>query len=207
MKIFFSSFEIAKICQVSPSSVTRWIHEGKLPASTTAGGHHRVLAENLLKFLKSLKMPIPPELGEAEKKSASLKALVIDDEFGVREMIRWMFQRHFPDIEIQEADEGFAAGWKACALKPRLVILDLMLPGLDGYKVCQFIRSFEELKETKILAMTGLQTADVRTKMLQFGADDFIAKPFDVGVLRQKIDALLGLAKNTEAARAAASMK
>ena len=204
MEKFFSSFEIAKICQVAPSSVTRWIHEGKLPASMTAGGHHRVLADDLLKFLKALNMPIPPELAQGEKKTPSRKVLIIDDEYGVREMLRWMFQRYFPGFEIEEADEGFAAGWKANGLKPELVIVDIMLPGLDGYRVCQFIRSFEDLKDTKILAISGLRDPDVRSKILQFGANDFIAKPFDVEEIRQKIIALLGLAENAGSTNAAA---
>ena len=60
----YTTFDIARICKVSPGSVIRWIKEGKLPASFTAGGHHRVNAQDLIAFLKTLRIPIPTELNE-----------------------------------------------------------------------------------------------------------------------------------------------
>ena len=192
MDKYFSTFEVAKICQVSPGSVIRWIHEGKLSASVTAGGHHRVRAENLLQLLQSLRMPIPPEIAPHEEQ---IKVLIVDDEIGVRQLLRSIVNKYYPSVKIEEAEEGFPAGWKAHGFQPDLVLLDIMLPGMDGFRVCQLIRQNQALKHTKIIAITATQEPGAREKMMKLGADDFISKPFDVDELKQKIDAQLNFSE------------
>lgn len=184
MAEFYSTFEVAKMCHVSPGSVTRWIREGRLPASLTVGGHHRIKKSDLLELLKNLRMPIPEEFHEREKR---VSILIVDDEPGIRQMIRWMLEQNFPGALVEEAQEGFAAGWKAHGICPQLVLLDLMIPGMDGFGVCQFIRSFPDLKNTKIIAMTALHDPQIREKMLRMGANDFLVKPFEMDVLKEKI--------------------
>ena len=196
MEKMYTTFEVARICRVSPGSVIRWIKEGKLPASITAGGHHRVQANDLMTLLKSLRMPIPAELSN----NGVLRILIVDDEPGIRQMVRWLLSMDWPDALIEEAEEGFSAGWKAHGMHPDLVLLDVMIPGMDGLRVCQFIRNFQELKKTKIIAMTGLQNPDIRDKMLLAGADDFIVKPFEAETLKGKIITQLGIVKNQRAA-------
>lgn len=160
-----------------------WIKEGKLSASLTAGGHHRIKAEDLIQFLSDLRLPIPVELQKTDEK----RILIVDDEKNVRELIRWVIEQHFPSIAIEEAEEGFIAGWKAHDFSPDLVILDLMLPGFDGLKVCQFIKSFPQFQETKIIAMSAIMDAEIEKKFKDLGAQDVLAKPFDPDVLKEKI--------------------
>ena len=102
-------------------------------------------------------------------------------------MIRWMLEQDFKDILIEEAEEGFVAGWKTHSFRPDLVALDLMLPGMDGYHVCEFIRQFPELKNTKIIAISALNDPEVEKKFLALGANEFLVKPFDFDVLKKKI--------------------
>ena len=179
--------EVAKICQVSQGTVIRWIKEGRFPASSTAGGHNRIRVNDLFEFLRSLRLPIPPEL-VADPKT---KILIVDDELEVRNMIRWLLEQNFQNIFIEEAQEGFIAGWKTHSFRPDLVVLDLMLPGLDGFRVCEFIRKLPELKETKIIVISALVDPDVKKRVLDLGANDFLVKPFDLDVLGQKIGAQL----------------
>ena len=188
MEKFYSTFDIARICQVSPGSVIRWIHDGKLPASLTAGGHHRVYYADLVPFLKQLRIPVPSELANSEP---GTRILVVDDEEGIRTLIRTIINQNFPKIVVEEAGEGFVAGWKTHGFKPHLVILDLMLPGFDGFRVCQFIRSFPELQQTKIMAMTALQETALQDRMMNLGANAFIHKPFDVETMKSKIQELI----------------
>ena len=91
---FYSTFEAAKICHVSPGSMIRWIHEGKLNASVTAGGHHRISGKDLLNLIKAMRLPIPQDLKdgpEVERGKSSPanresgKILVADDEPGIRD--------------------------------------------------------------------------------------------------------------------------
>ncbi len=179
--------EVARMCQVAQGTVIRWINEGRLPAAATAGGHNRVRAKDLLELLKTLRLPIPDELSSDPSLDQKTRVLIVDDEPEERKMIRWMLEQDFTEIEIEEAQEGFVAGWKTHSFRPHLVVLDLMLPGLDGFHVCEFIRRFPELKETKIIAISALMDPEVAKKIMSLGANDFLTKPFDLDVLKEKI--------------------
>lgn len=178
--------EVAKICQVAQGTVIRWINEGRLPAASTAGGHNRIRPKDLLELLKTLQLPIPEELS-SDSLDQKTRVLIVDDEPEVRKMIRWMIEQDFLGVEIEEAQEGFVAGWKTHSFRPHLVVLDLMLPGLDGFHVCEFIRRFPELKDTKIIAISALMDPEVGKKIINLGANDFLTKPFDLDVLKEKI--------------------
>lgn len=192
MKKYLGTFEIAKMCHVSPGSVIRWIHEGKLAAVSTAGGHRRVPREEVAWFLKSLGMPVPVELENTEK----IKVLIVDDEKPIRELIQTVIRKHLRGALIEEAEDGFIAGTKLNSFVPHLVILDLNLPGLNGLRVCDFIRKAPQLKKSRILAISGLHDPGIQEKILKLGANDFLAKPFDVNLLREKIAAQIDALKN-----------
>ena len=188
MEKYLSTFDAARICHVSPGSVIRWVREGKLPAAKTAGGHRRIRLEDLKVLLHKLGMPVPTDLDdESARGPQPPKVLIVDDEEGIRKMIIYALEREIPGVQIEEADEGFIAGWKAHSFCPDLVLLDLMLPGMNGFQICQFIRSFPELKHTKIIAISGLRGADREEQILKLGADRFLAKPFDMDRLRKMI--------------------
>ena len=203
MEKFFKTYEVAKICQVAQGTVIRWIHEGKLPASSTAGGHNRIRAKDLIDLLKSLNLPLPEELFPESVFNPKTRVLIVDDEPEIRRMIRWMIEQDFQNVQVEEAQEGFIAGWKTNAFRPHLVILDLMLPGIDGFQVCGFIRQFPELKETKIIAISALMgDPDIAQKILDLGADDFLTKPFDLEILKKKVRVLLNGKKGDSRAAA-----
>ena len=166
---------IARICHVTPPTVGRWIEEGLLASFTTGGGHRRVWDEDLLVFLKSHNIPIPPELtGDA----GPLRILVVDDEERLRKLVIRSLRRGLPQGEFHEAADGFEAGKKIADLVPALVVLDLRLPGLDGTKVCEAVRADEKLKDISILAISGFDLETVGPEALAAGADVFIPKPF-----------------------------
>lgn len=179
---------IAKLCHVAPETVYRWIQEGKLPSFKTAGGHSRVFKEDVEIFLGKL------NLSSVGKGVVQARVLVVDDEPPVRRLVVRVVQQVLPRSEIVEAGDGFEAGRQTVLMKPHLVILDLHLPGMDGFRVCQAIRDDAGLKSPKILAITGDPTPEARRKILDAGADDFMEKPLDVEVLKAKIGALVGAA-------------
>ncbi len=188
MEKFFGTQEIAKMCQVAQGTVIRWIKEGKLPASVTAGGHHRIQTQDLIQFLKDLRLPLPQDLESPGCK----KILIVDDEKDVRNLVRWVIEHNFSNVIVAEAEDGFKAGWKAHEFSPDLVILDLLMPGLDGFRVCEFIRNFPQLKDVKIIALSAWMDQSVENKFKELGAQDFIAKPFDPEIFKQKIAKQLG---------------
>ena len=92
--------------------------------------------------------------------------------------------------DIISAQDGFQAGVKIIAEKPDLVILDLSMPGLDGFEVIQFIRQRPDLATLKILVLSGLAPADL-AESVRIGANDAIAKPFDNADLLSRVNNLL----------------
>lgn len=184
----FGTYDIAKICHVMPATIGRWIEEGKLPSFKTGGGHRRVWDSDLVTFLRSHNIPVPPVLASA----GALSVLVVDDEKSVRRSVQKILEASYPGVQIYEAEDGFEAGHKVTELAPQLVLLDLRLPGVDGVKVCKMIRANSNLKKIKILAMSGYNVDQAKAEVLDAGADDFIGKPFDPENLVKAINRLIG---------------
>jgi len=179
----FGTTEVARVCHVTPPTVGRWIEDGKLPSFTTGGGHRRVWASDLVAFLREHNIPVPAAL----ESWAHAKVVIVDDEPAVRRLIARVISDLDSAIEVHEAADGFEAGHKIASLVPRVVVLDIRLPGIDGYKVCEMIRSNDRLKQTLILAVSGHDPEESHKRALEAGADDFFAKPFDAVQLREKL--------------------
>jgi len=183
----FGTYDIAKICHVTPATVGRWVDEGKLPFFTTGGGHRRVWDVDLISFLKSHNIPLPNEFRTGE----AMRILIVDDERSLRRIITRLIKKLYPQAVIDEAIDGYEAGHKIGSFMPALVLLDLKLPGVDGFKVCQMVRQDKNLNDVKVLAMSGYSIVQYKKKALAAGADDFIAKPFQLDELSRKINKLL----------------
>lgn len=186
-----TTHEISRYIHVDFKTVINWCEEGKLRSYKTPGGHRRIQAEDFLDFLKQYKMPVPKNF-ESKMKGA-LKILIVDDEETIRRVVRRAITRKFPKVELYEAQDGFEAGKLVSDALPHLVILDLMLPGLDGFRVCANIKEDERFKETKILAITGQDTEENKKRIIKEGADDYLPKPFDVKALIEKVLNLLNI--------------
>ena len=117
--------------------------------------------------------------------------LVVDDETEIRRVVTKVFKRNFPEARLHEAQDGLEAGQLILDTLPDLVILDLKIPGADGFKICGNIRSDRRFRNTKILAITGQDTQEYKNRVLGAGADDYLPKPFEVKVLLEKSSRLL----------------
>ena len=81
------------------------------------------------------------------------------------------------NVRLDSAKEGFEAGEKAIAFKPHVVILDIKLPGIDGYEVCRRLKSREETKNVRVVAVTAYGSMEDKKKALESGADHYFQKP------------------------------
>jgi excisionase family DNA binding protein len=181
-----STSAVARLLGVAPGSVINWIDQGQLKAGRTPGGHRRIARKDLVAFLRRQKLPIPPELG-----AASPKVLVVDDEASVTKWIAAEVRAEHPEYGVFEAQDGYAAGELVGSLKPDVVILDLRMPGLDGYEVCRRIKSNEDTKGTTVIAITAYLTPKAKKEILACGAQVCLAKPLDIRDLLQEIDRAL----------------
>lgn len=116
--------------------------------------------------------------------------LIVDDEFSGRQTLESVLEGDGYHIEM--AENGLQALEKVRALQPDVVLLDVMMPGMTGYEVCQKIRSDPLIAEIPIIVLTALDDRDSLLTALKAGADDFITKPFDRYELRAR---LIGITK------------
>jgi excisionase family DNA binding protein len=184
---FYSTFDTAKLLGVDMTTVIDWCQQGRLPAFKTPGGHRRISARDLVNFLREYKMPVPSALNQA----AVLTCLVVDDEPEVCRWVAGLIKSAFPDAEVENAGDGFEAGKKAAELLPRLVVLDIGLPGVDGLRVCESLRHDDRYKATKILVVSEKEGADLRQRILSAGADDFLPKPLESKEFKERLTILL----------------
>jgi two-component system alkaline phosphatase synthesis response regulator PhoP len=122
------------------------------------------------------------------------KILIVDDEPNIRTLLLQAFEDLITKgIEILETGEGIEAWRVIQAERPELIILDLMLPGLSGYEVCQRIKSDPELSKTYVIILTAKGQAADRKRSFEVGADEFILKPFDTMYLIRRVTEALGI--------------
>jgi len=179
---FVSIPEAAKAVGVTRATMWNWVTSGHITAFVTPGGHHRILRADLDAFMT---------LNRSVAANASKKAtiLIVDDEPQVRKALQAQLTRR--KYQVETAADGFSAGMMILKTRPDLVLLDLFMAGLDGFAVCRRIKQDPELRHIKVLALTGRDTPDNRSRILKEGADDYLSKATDFKTLFAHIDRLL----------------
>ena len=125
------------------------------------------------------------------------KILVVDDEERVREMLG--FRLRLFGYEVVQAADGREALEVAAREKPDLVLLDVMMPELDGFQVCSRLKQDEATKHIPVVILTAKAEAKDVTRAVHSGASDYLVKPYDPIVLQQKVARNLGKATGTSA--------
>ena len=116
------------------------------------------------------------------------KILIVDDEEDIREMIRYNLERE--GYSVSESSDGESVT-KICEKDmPNLIILDIMLPGMDGQQVCYKLKSDAQLKHIPIIMLTAKGEETDEVVSLKIGADDYIKKPFSPRILLARVDTL-----------------
>lgn len=173
-KPYLTPSEAAKLLMVSPITVRAWAQKGLLPSETTPGGHRRFLREDVEQFAKQAKTP--PVRNE-------VRILVVDDDKQVSGfLVEWLTGLDEPFI-VCAATDGFEAGSKMYTFEPDVILLDLMMPGLDGFAVCRQIKSDPDIKDIRVIAMTGYPSPENERRIIEAGAETCIRKPLDTKLL------------------------
>jgi excisionase family DNA binding protein len=186
---FLTTGDIASYCEVTSAAVLKWIGSGKLPVFTTPGGHYRILRTDFRDFLLYHGMFI--DEGFFGKGRGRKRVLIVDDEPTVVTFIEGALLLE-GKYELATAGDGFDAGQQVITFNPDLIILDIMLPGMDGFEVCRRVKTDAATQHIKILAVTGFATEENVRRILHTGADDYLAKPLKLQDLQDKVAELLG---------------
>lgn len=172
MKTVFTTGEAAKICKVSQQTIIRCFDNGQLKGFRVPGSKfRRIPREALHKFMKD--NGIPTDALESGRR----KVLLVDDEVEIVEMIHQALEED-GRFEVRIAANGFDAGMMVKEYRPDLIILDVMLPDINGKEVCHRVRQDTSLEDVRIICISGLVEEDKIQELKLAGADDFLHKPF-----------------------------
>jgi len=183
--------QASKYCNVSSKTIINWIEAGHLKAYKTVGGHRRIKQDDLAQFLKDKGMPMPEESKAEERK----KILVVDDDKIIVETIVQSLEEDEHGYEMISASDGFEAGLQVNHFKPDLLILDIMMPDINGYEVCRKVKSNPETKDIKIIILSAYLNDEAFKQMKEYGADACFSKPLPLEQLKFEVARLLGLKK------------
>lgn len=186
-KKVFTTGEAAKVCKVSQQTIIRCFDSGRLNGFRVPGSRfRRIPREELIRFMRENDIPLEA-IGSARK-----RVLVVDDEPGIVSLIRDVLEED-GRFDVSQAMNGYDAGIETQRFKPHLIVLDYMLPDINGNIVCQRVRSMDDMPDTRILCVSGAIDREEIEKLGQAGADDFLKKPFDLNELVSRIESLLEL--------------
>ena len=187
MKTVFTTGEAAEICKVSQQTIIRCFDSGRLKGFRVPGSRfRRIPREALVAFMKDNN--IPPDALDSGKQ----KILVVDDDPEIVELFVDVLERD-GRFEVKTAGTGYDAGILTQEFMPDLVILDYMLPDINGNVVCQTIRSNPNFEHMKIIIVSGVVNPEEIDDLKKAGADEFIKKPFNIEKLIERIGELLSV--------------
>lgn len=184
--VFYTTFEISQICGVNPTTVQNWIKAKKLKAFQTPGGHRRVRREDLVAFMREFRMPLPEGLAGNPP-----LAMIVDDEEVILDMLEQVLESGGEKLKIVRVQSGVAALLMIGECRPDLLILDIRMPGMDGFEVCRKLKTGAHTQQIKIVAISGDHAPSVQDRILEAGADLFFTKPLDIVSFREQCIKLL----------------
>ena len=184
-KTVFTTGEAAKICKVSQQTIIRCFDNGTLKGFRVPGSRfRRIPREQLYTFMKE--NGIPTDALESGKR----KILIVDDDVDLVELMVDAFAKD-GRFDYKSANNGFDAGMMVKEFRPDLVVLDVMLPDINGKEVCQRVRSDPSMSSVKIICISGMVEQDKVDDLKLAGADDFMHKPFTVDKLVERACGML----------------
>ncbi len=180
MARFLTTHQIAGLLGVSERTVANWIDRGHLNAFRTPGGHRRVAPKDLREFLNQRDIPVPEELSE------EIHLLIVEDDPVVAETLKGHLAG-LKKVTVAIISDGVSALIHIGARKPKVVLLDILMPGMDGLEVCKKIHANKELRDVQVIFVTGYTDLDAETIKRETGAIDVLAKPVRGDVLRETV--------------------
>jgi excisionase family DNA binding protein len=182
---FLTTRQAALRLGVTINAIKAWIREDQLPALRTPGGHHRISEADLTAFQGKLTE------NSRTRTSSRPRILVADDDTYLLSALRETIEQLIPDAVVDTASDGYEALLQVGAFHPDVLVLDIRMPRLDGFEVCRRLKARRGTASIKILAVTAYPEGQVRQRIIDCGADDFLEKPFAIERFRSRVMALL----------------
>lgn len=176
-KPYLTPTEVASMLMVSPITVRQWAAKGLLKAELTLGGHRRFMRHEIERFARDHGLKLQREDGDERT-----RLLIVDDDPQLVRLVTAALEDR-ADLTIETAVDGFEAGSKVQQFNPDVLLIDLMMPGLDGFEVCRRLKADPQTRGIRVIAMTGYASPENAARALDAGAEHCLAKPFDLRML------------------------
>ena len=184
MKNLFTTGEAAEICNISQQTIIRCFDSGKLDGFRVPGSRfRRITRESLVRFMKENSIPLD---NLTHDRLGKIKILIVDDDPEIVELMVDVLNRD-GRFEVRTATSGYDAGLVTQQFMPDVIILDYMLPDVNGNIVCQTIKRNPDYAGIRIVIVSGVVNQDEIEGLLQAGAADFMKKPFDIAKLVDRL--------------------
>lgn len=174
--------QVADLLHVSPVTIRHWALNAKLDFVTTPGGHRRFRVEDIERFVAN-------NLKGNDRRVSSI--LIVDDDIRhCRFLVDFFAEAPLPSTTAV-AHNGFEAADLLHKIQPDVVFLDLMMPGMDGFEVCEYIKKESKTQHIPVIAMTGFPSQDNIDRIMEAGAEVCYSKPIDPHLLATKVTDIL----------------
>jgi excisionase family DNA binding protein len=185
LKELYTTGEAADICSLSQQTIIRCFDSGRLRGFRIPGSRFRKIPrDNLLKFMKENSIPMQ------SLQTGKKRLLIVDDDAEIVELMVDVLGRD-GRFDIKTASTGYDAGIMTQKFRPDLILLDYMLPDVNGNIVCKTIKENPEFSNTRIIIISGVINQLEIDDLLMAGAEAFMKKPFSITELLEKISAVL----------------
>lgn len=157
----YTTIEVAQLLGLAVRSVQLMVDRGELDAWKTPGGHRRISRASVERWLAArqggIRAPAPPTRVAAPARSAKAqRVLLIEDSTHYQNLVRLLLGQKFPQVELHIADEGIAGLAMAGSLQPQVLIVDILLPGIDGATLITSLRSHPQFSHSRLIVITSL---------------------------------------------------
>ena len=162
---------------VSPVTVRQWARKGLLRSTVTVGGHRRFARAEVERFL-TRNTPPDPRNGPGQA-----RVLIVDGDVRfVNALIESLSAQPIP-LAFEKAHDGFTAGQVVETFRPDILLLDLKMPGIDGFQVCRRLKTSAATQSMRVIAMTGYYNEEHSRRIIELGAETCLSKPLDTTAL------------------------
>lgn len=176
----YSTREAATLLGVSLRTVQLWVEGGVLEAWKTVGGHRRVSPASIEKLLASRN----PASGGAQ---SGLTVLVAEDDLILLSLYRHKISAWYPPVKLLTATGGFEALISIGEQKPDVLIADLMLPFVDGFRMLRALQEHPGATDTAVIVVTGLEDSEIENRGGISPGIEILKKPVDFDLLERKV--------------------
>ena len=183
--VYYTTYQVAKFLGVSLPTVVNWVNNGLLAAHRTPGGHRRIAHNDIVAFARQNDYPIAREL--LARSDGKPRVLIVDDEKDFSDMVQEYLILQ-GEIDVEVAESGFQAGFTVARFKPDLILMDIMMPGMDGFEAHKMLRDDPDTRHIPVIACTGYRDPEIHERIGKEGFDGMVQKPL-------KLDALLDLVR------------